>query len=181
VLEHPTGYPRRDVIRMNKLATASINNLRIPEAEVPPSEEPVFILSSGQLQEIISRALQPLQDEVAQLQATVASQDEKIAVLTATQDTQADNQLIQLRLINQLREAKAPGKTETTRAEKIERYLQSRPDHRATFETLKGMLQVDNVLLSQAIKTLIDCSPGRYGITKAPGDKRKRTIVMLPK
>jgi len=33
---------------------------------------------------------------------------------------------------------KEPGKTETSRAEKIEKYLASRPDHKATFETLKG-------------------------------------------
>jgi hypothetical protein len=76
---------------------------------------------------------------------------------------------------------KEPGKTETARAEKIEKYLASRPDHKATFETLKGMLQINNVLLNQAIKTLMDSSPGRYGITKAQGDKRKRTLVMLPR
>ena len=72
---------------------------------VPQSEDPVFILTSSQLQDLITRALQPLQDEVESLRATVTRQDEKIAVLESTQETQADNQLIQLRLIGQLREA----------------------------------------------------------------------------
>jgi uncharacterized membrane protein len=45
-----------------------------------------------------------LQDEVSQLRAIVARQDEKIAALDATVETQAENQLIQLRLINDLRE-----------------------------------------------------------------------------
>jgi len=103
--------------------------------------------------------------------------------LESTQETQADNQLIQLRLIHELRESskKGPGKTETSRAEKIEKYLSSRPDHRATFETLKGNLGVDKARLHEAIKTLMDASPGQYGIVRVPGDKRKRILVMLPK
>jgi hypothetical protein len=77
-----------------------------PKADfVPPSEEAVFILTASQLQAIIFQAIQPLQDEVRELRATVARQDENIAALEATQETQAENQLIQLRLIGQLREA----------------------------------------------------------------------------
>jgi len=77
--------------------------------------------------------------------------------------------------------AKEPGKTDLSRAEKIERYLAARPDHKATFETLKGHLGIDKVLLNQAVKALMASSPGRYGITRTPGDKRKRTLIMLPK
>jgi hypothetical protein len=72
-----------------------------------------------------------------------------------------------------------PGKTELSRAEKIERYLSLRADHKATFETLKGYPGVDKDLINDAIKTLINTSPGRYGITRTPGDKRKRTLIML--
>ena len=100
--------------------------------------------------------------------------------LEATQDTLGENDLNQLRLINDLRK-KDPGKTEISRAEKIEKYLQARPDHRATFETLKGHLSVDKHRLREAIRTLMESSPGRYGITRAPGDKRKQILVMLPK
>jgi len=78
--------------------------------------------------------------------------------------------------------SKEPGKTETARAEKIEKYLASRPDHRATFETLKGMLQVDNVRLNESIKILIVTSDRSYAIQKEKtGDKRKRSLIMLPR
>jgi len=91
---------------MSQIANASINTFGIsPKADFEsPSEEAVFILNSGQLREIITKALQPLQDAVRDLKATVARQDEKIAALEATLDTHADNSLIQLRLINSLRE-----------------------------------------------------------------------------
>jgi hypothetical protein len=75
---------------------------------VSPSEQ-LITLTIGQLQDLITqaveKAIQPLQDEVESFRATVARQDEKIAALESTQETQADNQLIQLRLIGQLREA----------------------------------------------------------------------------
>jgi uncharacterized membrane protein len=79
------------------------------QTDVSPSEESAFILTSSQLSAIITaaveKAIQPLQDRIEALEATVDRQDEKIAALESTQDTQADNQLIQLRLINDLREA----------------------------------------------------------------------------
>ena len=91
---------------MSEIASARINSFGTsPKADFEsPSEEAVFILNSGQLREIITKALQPLQDEVRDLKAAVARQDEKIADLEATLDTHADNSLIQLRLINSLRE-----------------------------------------------------------------------------
>lgn len=94
---------------MDNVALARINTFGQVghPRHVPPSEDPIFVLTSSQLQEIISRAIQPLKDEVSELKSTIASQNEKIAFLEATQDTQSDNQLIQLRLINQLREATA--------------------------------------------------------------------------
>jgi DNA-directed RNA polymerase sigma subunit (sigma70/sigma32) len=105
---------------MDKVALAKINSFASTATRadfVPPSEEAVFI-KVCQLQEIITKALQPLQDEVRDLKATVARQDEKIAALEATLDTHADNSLIQLRLINSLREdvhpAAAPAPTRET-------------------------------------------------------------------
>ena len=154
---------------------------------VKPSRDQLITLTIGQLQDLITaaveKAIQPLHDEVMQLRATSSPPGEMIAALQATQDTHADNQLIQLRLINDLREAKkGPGKTEISRADKIEKYLTSRPDHRATFETLKGQLQVDNVRLNEAIKILITTSDRSYSIQKeTTGDKRKRILVMLPR
>ena len=91
---------------MSEIALAEINSFASQAMQadfVPPSEEAVFITSS-QLQDLIAKAIQPLQDEVRDLKATVARQEEKIAALEATLDTHADNSLIQLRLINSLRE-----------------------------------------------------------------------------
>jgi DNA-directed RNA polymerase sigma subunit (sigma70/sigma32) len=99
---------------MDNVANASIKAFgQSPKADfVPPSEDSAFILTSSQLSALITKAiekaLQPLQDEVRDLKATVARQDEKIAALEATLDTHADNSLIQLRLINSLREG-SPG------------------------------------------------------------------------
>jgi hypothetical protein len=170
---------------MEEIASASLNTFGIsPKADfVLPSEESVFILTSGQLQDIIKGAIQPLQDEISDLKATVAHLQKDLTALEATQETQADNQLIQLRLINDLRESKkVPGKTEISRADKIERYLVSRPDHKASFETLKGYLQVDNVRLNEAIKILMATSDHSYSIQKEKaGDKRKRVLIMLPR
>jgi len=80
---------------MDKVATASINNLRIPEADVSPSEDPIFVLTASQLQEIITQAvqeaIQPLQDEVMELKATVVSQGEEIRALRADEKLDHDD------------------------------------------------------------------------------------------
>ena len=176
---------------MIESATAinSLSSHAMQDDFVPPSEQ-LVTLTYGQLQELIinavTKAIQPLQDEVSQLRATVASQGEKIATLETTQEQDANRICLDIaydrqRISKLEHPTKEPGKTELSRAEKIERYLSSRPGHKATFETLKGHLGVDNVLLNQTIKTLMESSPGRYGIVRTPGDKRKRTLVMLPK
>jgi len=181
---------------MSEIALAKINSFASPAMQVdivPPSEEAVFILTSGQLKDLIKEAIQPLQDEVSQLRATVASQGEEIAAMRVqvrSLESLQEQDVTRLacdiaqdrrRLAALEHPAKEPGKTEISRAEKIEKYLSSRPDHKATFETLKGHLGIDKDLLNDAIKTLMGSSPGRYGITRTPGDKRKRTLIMLPK
>lgn len=70
-----------------------------------PSRDQLITLTIGQLQDLLKEAIQPLQNEVESFRATVTRQDEKIAAMESTQETQADNQLIQLRLIHDLREA----------------------------------------------------------------------------
>jgi len=111
---------------MEVVDTAQINSFAPFAAQtnfpVSPSEEAVFI-TVCQLQEIITKALQPLQDEIRDLKAAVVRQDEKITALEATQDTHADNSLILLRLINTLREDAhkgrenaAPAPTQKTQA-----------------------------------------------------------------
>ena len=135
------------------------------------------------LAEPIEAAPQSLQDRISYLEGIIVQLKEENAAMAATQATLSDNQFIQLRLIHELKERakRSPGKTELSRAEKIERYLAARPDHKATFETLRGHLGIDKDLLNDAIKALMASSPGRYGIVRAPGDKRKRALIMLPK
>ncbi|NBJ14750.1 MAG: hypothetical protein FNP40_04085 [Dehalobacter sp. 4CP] len=135
------------------------------------------------LAEPIEAAPQSLQDRISYLESIIVQLKEENAAMAATQAHLIDNQEIQLRLIHELKEKakRSPGKTELSRAEKIERYLAARPDHKATFETLRGHLGIDKDRLNEAIKTLMASSPGRYGIARATGDKRKRTLVMFPK
>ncbi len=135
------------------------------------------------LAEPIEAAPQSLQDRISHLESIIVQLKEENAAMAATQAHFIENQEIQLRLIHELKEKakRSPGKTELSRAEKIERYLAARPDHKATFETLRGHLGIDKDLLNDAIKTLMASSPGRYGISRAPGDKRKRALIMLPK
>jgi chromosome segregation ATPase len=96
---------------MLEIASASLNTLPYPA--VSPTENTILNRLLEELQslrsevqelreenqDLIKKASQPLQDEVSNLKAIIARQDEKIAALEATQDHQAENELIQLRLI----------------------------------------------------------------------------------
>jgi hypothetical protein len=98
------------MLSMSEIANASINTFGIsPKADFVPPSEQLVTLTYGQLSDLVTqaieKAIQPLQDEVSQLRATVERQDEKIAALEARIGLQEDNGLIQLRLIGQLREA----------------------------------------------------------------------------
>ena len=55
--------------------------------------------------ELIAKAIQPLQDRISTLERMIVHQEERMAALEASQVTLSDNQLIQLQLIKQLREA----------------------------------------------------------------------------
>ncbi len=97
---------------MVEIANASLNSFASKPTQadfVPPSEEQIYVLTGSQLQQIIAMAIQeatePVLQELHELKATVASQEQKIAALEATAKHQEDNQFIQLQLISQLREA----------------------------------------------------------------------------
>ena len=135
------------------------------------------------------QAIQSLQDEIAALKDArerdgqeLAALRLKLASLEKDRDTLSENQLIQLRLIHELKERRRePTPAEASRSEKIERYLAARSDHRATYATLRGILGVDKDLLNDAIGALLASSPGKFKIVRAPGDRRKRALVMLRK
>ncbi len=169
---------------MNNVALASINTFGpSPKAGFESPSEQLIVLTYAQLQDLIKgaieQAIQPLYEEMASLRLKVASLE-----TLQEQDTNricVDIAYDRQRLAKLENPKKKPGKTESSRAEKIERYMASRPDHKAPFETLRGHLGVDKFALNDAIKTLMEASPGRYGIVRAPGDKRKRALIMLPR
>jgi len=196
---------------MKEIALARINSFASePEATAPPSEE-IFVLTSSQLQDLVTQAIErataPLAARLDALERGVrcgeggeVPQDGRKGldqIFQVVQDLQAENvalkreletfqeHVAQERAFDRQRiaklEHKEPGKTVLSRVEKIEKYLAARPDHRATFEVLKGHLGVNNVLLGDAIEALMRASPGRYTVGKANGDKRKRVLIMLSK
>ena len=179
---------------MSNVAIARINTFGpSPKADFESPSEQLVVLTYAQLQDLIKEAIRPLQDEISQLREERDQDHQEIAALRAKlislesiqeKDTTRiclDIAYDRKRITALEHPIKEPGKTEISRAEKIEKYLAARPDHKATFETLKGHLGIDKDLLKNAIKTLMESSPGRYGITRTPGDKRKRALVMIPK
>jgi hypothetical protein len=101
---------------MIKIANV-INSFALEQAEVQPSEEPIFVLTSTQFHDLVSEAIQPLMDEVQDLKDIITRQDEKIAALEATEDVLAENDLNQLRLINDLRKVQEPQPLQRDRGE----------------------------------------------------------------
>ena len=90
---------------------------------MPPSDQ-LIVLTYGQLRDLIKgaieQAVQPLQAEIAQLHEDITS-------LEAAQDTLSDNQLIQLRLIHELKEKvnqESPANTKKI-TKKTEDHIQS--------------------------------------------------------
>ena len=147
---------------------------------VSPSEEAVFIFTANHIQDIITQAVQKtvqlLQDEVSQLSATVACQDEKIAVLEATSTLQEENQLIQLRLISQLREAtkKEPQPMQRDRGE-ILRALLAANSGKMLAKDARQKMHLSKPLFSMLIASMSDY----LEIKPMRSDKRK--IVLLLK
>ncbi len=145
---------------MSNVASASINTFGpSPKADfVPPSEEQIFVLSSSQLQEIITRAIQPLQDRIESLETTVACQDEKIAALETTAKHQEDNQFIQFQLINQLREAtrKEPQPLQRDRGDILQALLAANGGKMLAKDARKKM-HLNKPRFSELLATMGDC------------------------
>ena len=66
-----------------------------------------------------------------------------------------------------------PGKTDTARVQKLIKYMKDRPDHKASFATLRGVLQVDAPKLRAVIKAVDKLDPGRFEVKDDPHDRRK--------
>lgn len=77
-----------------------------PQGQVQPSTE-----------QDLPGDYQSLKDEISQLKGIIASLESKVSALEATQDTLGDNQLIQLRLIADLRRDHEPQPLQKDRGE----------------------------------------------------------------
>ena len=157
---------------MNEVAIASINTFGpSPKAGF----ESLITLTYGQLQDLIvqavQEAIQPLQDEVSQLR-------EEITSLEATQDTLSDNQLIQLRLIHELKDkSNGPTDTEKERVERIEKLCSDAPNHEISLSEIRGRLGIDKSVLSRLLKRI---NGDKFYLRKSTLDKRIRYLCLRP-
>ena len=157
---------------MTEVASASINTFGpSPKAIESPSEQ-LITLTYGQLQGLIEAAIQPLQAEIAQLR-------EEITSLEAAQDTLSDNQLIQLRLIHELKDkSNGPTDTEKERVERIEKLCSDAPNHEISLSELRGRLGIDKAVLSRLLKRI---NGDKFYLRKSTLDKRIRYLCLRPK
>ncbi len=77
--------------------------------------------------------------------------------------------------------AKEPGQTSQDRAARIDHYMAARPDHKASYEALKGFLEIDDVKLNLAVAALMKGHPGKYARQKDKNDGRKKWLTIIPK
>ena len=138
---------------MIKVADA-INSFAPEQAEVSP-EEPIFVLSGSQLQDIITRAVQPLQDEISDLKDIVANLEGKVSALEATQDSQAENELNMLRLIADLRKDPEPQPLQKDRGE-ILRALIAANDGKMLAKEARKRMRLSRSAFSQLLSTQKD-------------------------
>ncbi len=123
---------------MSDVAIARINTFGpSPKADFESPSEQLIVLTYAQLQNFIKgaieQAIHPLQDEIAQLREEIDQDRQEIAALRLKmaslekdRDTLSENQLIQLRLIHELKEKvnqESPAPTKITK--KTEDHIQS--------------------------------------------------------
>jgi len=165
------------------LAAGSLNSFSGLSAGQVQPEEQIFVLTSAQLEQIISqavaRAQAPLLQEIHALQGRNEALKRELEIL---QETTARERAYDRQRIARLEAPRITAKVRE-RAEKIAKYLKERPDHKATLETLKGYLGIKNYLLDDAIHALQADYPNAFFVVERAktGDKRKKIIRMLPK
>ena len=164
---------------MNEIALARLNSFAPEQADVQPSEEPIFVLTSSQLQEILTRTIQPLQDEVGDLKDIVAHQREDIAALTTMQEQDISRISVDIAFDRQ-RLAKLehlPGPANEERIERLRDYLKAKNDlgHKpeASFTEARAYLEVSRSQFSQIINRL---DPREFVITNHPLNYKSKMI-----
>jgi len=157
---------------------------------VPPSidRNQLITLTIGQLQDLVGqavqKAVQPVQDEVVQLRVTVAAQAEKIAALESTQDTLADNQLIQLRLIKDLRDevhkeppAPATTKKSTAHVDDLHRLMVEDRSQQVSIAKAARLLGISKERMRQ-LKPLI-LQDGRFEMGWSTVKGKKAVVIRI--
>jgi chromosome segregation ATPase len=153
---------------MLEIAAASLNTLPYPAV-------------SPILNQILAE-LQSLRSEVAQLQQDNRGLKDEITALKENQELHADNLLIQLRLINGLREEvykdPEPTATEQERVKRIEDLCANAPGHVISLAELRGRLGTDKAVLSRLLKKI---DGDKFYLKKSAADKRVRYLCLRPK
>ena len=175
---------------MNNVATSRINTFGpSPKAGFESPSEQLITLTYGQLQDLIVQAvqesIQPLQDEVSQLREEIgqdrreiASLHAKLASLEKDRDVLSENQLIQLRLIHELKDkSNGPTDTEKERVERIEKLCSDAPNHEISLSEIRGRLGIDKSVLSRLLKRI---NGDKFYLRKSTLDKRIRYLCLRP-
>jgi len=151
---------------------------------VSPSEQTISI-SLADLRQIINEAIQPLQARIESLEGALDSQRAESAALRAAVSSQErehdkliENQLIQLRLIHELRgNADEPTDIEKERVEKIEKLCTEAPKHEISLSELRGRMGIDKAVLSRLLKRV---DRDKFYLRKSTLDKRIRYLCLRP-
>jgi cell division septum initiation protein DivIVA len=165
-------------MRMNEVANASINTFGpSPKADFETPSDQLITLTYGQLQGLIEAAIRPLQDEIAQLHEDITS-------LEAAQDTLSDNQLIQLRLINELKEKASHGSPATTKKstdhiDELHRLMIEEKTQQVSIAKAARLLGISKERMRQ-LKPLI-LKDNRFEIGWASVAGRKGTVIRIHK
>jgi hypothetical protein len=133
---------------------------------------------------MMAAELNPAPDETISLAEQVEELRQECQQLKLDLEALSNNQVTIFRLIKELKEGEREeklGKTVLLRCQKVIRYINNRPDHKATLETLKGVLQVDDAKMSQVISALNKGWPGRFITRPIGGNGRKKELVQVKK
>jgi len=119
--------------------------------------------------------LQPLQDHISSLETIIALQGERIAALEARIALQEDNGLIQLRLINDLREAarKEPQPMQKDRGEILRALLAASGGKMLAKDARQKMH------LSKQTFSMLIASMGKYIEIKPLHSDKRKDVLML--
>jgi hypothetical protein len=155
-------------------AAESIYGFAQEQADVQP-EESIFVLTSSQLQELITKATKSLNSRVDALEDRIIQLEgdkTKIEAMQKDMDHLADNQLIQLRLIADLRKDHEPQPLQKDRGEILRALLVANGGKMLAKEARKVMhLRKDRFSKLLAVCNFIETKP--YHL-----DRRQDVIIM---